>query len=92
MINEIEKQKKKRYWLIGGIIGLVIGEVIILYSNNLLAKCFILIPAFIVSFLMNREGNPSELIILFIAVLFFYFIIGSLIGIVISEIKQKKTK
>ena len=84
---------KKYYWIIGGVISLVIYFSVYLYINYLasnkpnLALLALSLPLVLPCHLfgLNRLGNAY---VCFVFSIFVYFLIGSLIGFLISRTKK----
>lgn len=84
---------KKYYWVVGGIIALVLYFIAYLYINYLassepsLGLLVISLPLVLPCHLfnLNKLGNPY---VCFIFSIIVYFLIGSLIGLLIYKIKK----
>jgi len=97
MIDKTNKQKNKRYWLRGGVVGGVIG-ILIFAINYFLKESFFMIfvaPIGLILMLfgdLNKENFILGGIIAILLIFIFYFLLGTIIGYIYGKIKQRRTK
>lgn len=79
------------YWLIGGIIGLIVVIINFLYQSNPLSRVFIGFP---IRFIRLNPDSVLGIVLFLVVPPIFWFIIGAItgaiIGLIVGKIKKKK--